>query len=253
MCTAEVARGTGRRLTSTKVPKEEVAARVLGLSPEASDQVIFRGGRVYDVASPQDGVSFGDVANACWLDQISLSATGFYRTPGIGYDHATGRGTPFYYFAYGAAICEVEVHALTGEHRVLRVDILHDVGRSLVPTIDIGQVEGGFIQGLGWLTMEEVLFDREGKSLTTGPSTYKIPAFGDAPVDFRVKLLERAEQAGVIYGSKAVGEPPLMLAIGAVTALRHAVSAFGERGREVALEPPCTPEAILRAIITQRT
>ena len=133
------------------------------------------------------------------------------------------------------------------------MDILHDVGSSLVPTIDKGQVEGGFIQGLGWLTCEEVLIDTKGRLLTHSPDTYKIPALGDAPEDFRVKLLERAPQDNTIHGSKAVGEPPFMLAIGAVTALRHAIAAFGPPRTEVQLASPATPEAILRAVEAARS
>jgi len=184
--------------------------------------------------------SFAEVAQACWVNQISLAASGFYATPGIGYDRAAGKGRPFHYFAYGASVTEVEVDTLTGEYRVLRADVLHDVGDSIVPAIDRGQVEGGYVQGLGWLTMEEVLFDADGRLLTKGPSTYKIPAAGDAPADFRVELLDKAAQPGVIHGSKAVGEPPFMLAISAITAIRHAV------GGDVAI--PATPEAVLRAV-----
>jgi xanthine dehydrogenase large subunit len=188
------------------------------------------------------------VTQAAYLAQISLSATGYYRTPDIAYDRATGTGKPFHYFAYGAAVSEVELSGLTGEHRLRRVDILHDVGRSLIPTIDRGQIEGGFVQGVGWLTCEEVRFDAKGFLTTHSPDTYKIPACGDAPTDFRVALLENAPQDGVIHGSKAVGEPPLMLALSVVAALRHAVSAFGVPGRAVELDMPCTPEALLFAV-----
>lgn len=224
-----------------------VAADLLEIAdPEA---LVFVGG---EVRHPPTGVSiaFREVVNTAWARQVSLSATGYYSTPNIHYDRALGRGKPFHYFAYGGAVCEVEVHALTGEHRLLRVDILHDAGKSLVPTIDRGQVEGGFVQGLGWLTCEEVLWDRSGKLLTHGPSTYKIPAVGDLPPDdhFRVELLSRADQESVVHGSKAVGEPPFMLAIGVVTALRQAIATWGSPGREVALALPATPEAILRAI-----
>jgi xanthine dehydrogenase large subunit len=225
-----------------------VAAELLKCEPA---EVAFQGGSARDGGS--GSVGFGELAQACWMRQISLSATGFYRTPGITYDYATGRGRPFYYFAYGGAVTDVEVSALTGEHRVRRVDILHDVGASLVPTIDRGQVEGAYVQGLGWLTCEEVLYGDDGRLLTPGPSTYKIPAIGDVPRDFRVELLARAPQPGVVHGSKAVGEPPFMLAISALTALRHAIQAIGTPGREVELVPPCTPEAILRAFEAQRS
>ena len=224
-----------------------VAAGLLGLDPGDAASLIFEGGRV---THPADGASvpFGQVAAAAYMAQIPLSAAGFYSTPDIAYDRVAGRGKPFHYFAYGGAVLETEVNGLTGEHRLRRADILHDVGDSLVPSIDIGQIEGGFIQGLGWLTCEELVFDNKGFLRTHSPDTYKIPAVGQAPADFRVALLERAPQHDVIHGSKAVGEPPFMLAIAVLTALRHAISAFAAPGREVDLKIPCTPEAVLRAI-----
>jgi xanthine dehydrogenase large subunit len=197
---------------------------------------------------PELSVSFSDVTAAAYLAQVSMSATGYYRTPDIHYDRVAGRGKPFHYYAYGAAVVEVEISALTGEHRLRRVDILHDVGDSLVPNIDRGQVEGAFIQGYGWLTCEEVLFNAEGRLLTHSPDTYKIPSVGDAPEVFHVRLLERAAQTDVIHGSKAVGEPPLMLGIVAVSALRHAIASFAPPKQEVSLRIPSTPEAILEAI-----
>jgi xanthine dehydrogenase molybdopterin-binding subunit B len=220
-----------------------LAAELLGAAPEVvafvDGQVSVSGGR---------SVSFAELTRAAWARRISLSAAGYYATPGIVYDREAGRGKPFHYFAYGAALTEVEVNGLTGEHRVLRVDILHDVGRSLLPNIDRGQIEGAYVQGLGWLTCEELVWDPRGRLLTHGPSTYKIPAVGDAPEDFRVSLLRSAPQADVIHGSKAVGEPPFMLAISVIPALRHAIAAFGEPGLELRLSLPSTPEAILRAI-----
>ncbi len=226
-----------------------VAARLLSIAPE---DVVFAAGRVFPGAQPERFVAFEKVTQEAYLERISLSATGFYRTPDIHFDKATGRGKPFHYFAYGAAVSEVEVSGLTGEHRLRRVDILHDVGASLVPSIDKGQVEGGFVQGWGWLTCEEVRFDEKGFLRTHSPDTYKVPAFGDAPVDFRVNLLANAAQDATIHGSKAVGEPPLMLALSTVAALRHAVSAFGVKGREVSLSIPCTPEAVLFAVETAK-
>ena len=228
-----------------------IARECLGAG-DSTTPVTFRGGRVFLADSPESSVAFADVAANCWMNCVSLAATGFYQTPGISYQEDLGKGHPFYYYAFGGAVTEVEVSGLTGEYRVRRVDILHDVGDSLVPSIDIGQVEGAFVQGMGWLTCEEILFDERGHLRTTGPSTYKVPAFGDAPIDFRVALLDEAPQPGVIGGSKAVGEPPFMLAISVWTALRHAVSAFGESGREVQLQPPCTAEAVLRAISMQK-
>ena len=224
-----------------------VAAGLLGLGEADVDGVVFEAGRVSHPDSDAV-VSFSEVAFACYMAQVSLSATGYYRTPDIVYDRDAGRGKPFHYFAYGAAVLEVEVNGLTGEHRLTRVDILHDVGDSLVPSVDKGQVEGGFIQGLGWLTCEELVFDARGFLKTHSPDTYKIPAVGEAPLDFRVELLDKAPQEDVIHGSKAVGEPPFMLAIGVLTALRQAISGYGAPGAEVELAIPCTPEAVLRAI-----
>ncbi|MBN1206880.1 MAG: xanthine dehydrogenase molybdopterin binding subunit [Myxococcaceae bacterium] len=230
-----------------------VAAHLLQVDRAEAQGIVFAGGRVSHPAYPHRSLTFAELTHAAYQAQVSLSATGYYRTPDIGYDRKMGQGKPFHYFAFGGAVVEVEVSGLTGEHRVRRVDILHDVGSSLVPTIDRGQVEGGFIQGLGWLTCEEVLIDAKGRLLTHSPDTYKIPALGDAPEDFRVQLLERAPQDSTIHGSKAVGEPPFMLAIGAVTALRHAVAAFGPPRTEVQLASPATPEAILRAVEAARS
>ncbi|MEC7947262.1 MAG: xanthine dehydrogenase molybdopterin binding subunit [Myxococcota bacterium] len=225
-----------------------VAADLLGGAP--LDTVIFRDGRAHG----PDGavVPFAQVANACWARQISLASTGYYATPGIAYDADSGRGRPFFYFAFGGAVSEVEVNGLTGEYRVQRVDILHDVGRSLAPDIDRGQVEGGFVQGMGWLTCEDPRVDASGRPLTTGPSTYKIPAVGDVPLDFRVDLLPRASNEQVVGGSKAVGEPPFLLAISVISALRDAIASFGPGGLPVELTLPATPEAVLRAIEHQR-
>jgi xanthine dehydrogenase large subunit len=225
-----------------------VAADKLGLVGAAAGRVIFEDGSVFDAERPDVRRTFAEVAQAAYAAQVSLSATGYYKTPDIWYDAAAGRGKPFHYYAYGAAITEVEVNGLTGEHRVRRVDILHDVGDSLVPTIDRGQVEGGYIQGLGWLTCEELVWDAAGRLRTHSPDTYKVPAVGEAPLDFRVELLSGAHQPDVVHGSKAVGEPPLMLAITVVTALRQAIRAFAATPVDVALRIPCTPEAVLRAV-----
>ena len=191
-------------------------------------------------------VAFSQLAQSCWAAQISLSATGYYATPGIHYDASKGRGEPFFYFAYGASVTEVELDQRTGQFGVRRVDILHDCGASLIPAIDRGQVEGGFVQGLGWLTVEEMIIDEQGQVRTAGPSTYKIPTAGDLPPKFNVALLPDMPQPGVIGGSKAVGEPPFLLAISAVTALRHAIGSCG--AGPVHLASPATHEAVLRAI-----
>ena len=222
-----------------------VAARMLGLN--APEGLKFADDRIFSPAEPNRSLGFGEVVARAYLEQVSLSATGFYRTPNIHFDKATGRGTPFAYFAYGAAVSEVEVDGFTGQWSLRRVDIVHDVGESLNPLVDRGQIEGGFIQGLGWLTMEEFVWDEEGRPRTVEPATYKIPTIGELSEAFTVRLLERAAQPGVIYGSKAVGEPPLMLAISVREAIREAVAAFGEP-RSVPLAAPSTPEAILNAI-----
>jgi xanthine dehydrogenase molybdopterin binding subunit/xanthine dehydrogenase small subunit len=189
-----------------------------------------------------------EVLRQAWLERVSLSAVGFYATPGIHWDRVAGRGKPFHYFACGAAVAEVEVDGFTGMQRVLRVDILHDAGAAINEGISAGQVEGGFAQGMGWLTGEELLWDKEGRLLTHCPDTYKIPSIGDTPSVFNVTLLKDAAEKDVIYGSKAVGEPPLMLAISVREAIRDAVAAFGPARGPVPLAVPATPEAIWTAI-----
>jgi xanthine dehydrogenase large subunit len=187
---------------------------------------------------------------------VPLFATGYYRTPNIHFDRQSGTGKPFHYYAYGAAVSEVEVDRYTGQYTIRRVDILHDVGDSLSPLIDRGQVEGGFIQGLGWLTTEELVWNSTGALATAGASTYKLPTLGECPEEFHVALLTKATEPGVVYGSKAVGEPPFMLAFSAREALRAAVAAFGGSAE---LASPATPEAVFWAIergparATQRT
>ena len=183
---------------------------------------------------------------------MSLSATGYYATPGITWNWEKQEGRPFYYFACGAAVSEVEVDGYTGMHRVLRTDIVHDVGESLNPGVDRGQIEGGFLQGVGWLTREELAWDKEGRLLTHSASTYQIPAISDAPLEMHVTMLPKAAQQGTIHGSKAVGEPPLMLAFSVREAIRDAVAAFGTPGGEVPLAAPSTSEAIFTAIQARR-
>jgi xanthine dehydrogenase large subunit len=191
---------------------------------------------------------FEELVKLAYMARVSLSATGFYRTPKIHYDRKTFSGRPFYYFAYGAAVSEVIVDALTGEHRVLRVDILHDCGRSLNPAIDLGQIEGGFVQGMGWLTSEELWWNAAGELKTHAPSTYKIPVCSDVPADFRVHLFERDNVEDAVGRSKAVGEPPLMLALSVFHALKDAVASVARPGQRVVLHAPATPEAVLRAL-----
>src|SRR5204863_1652494 len=193
-------------------------------------------------------IPFADVVERAYMRQVPLSASGFYRTPDIGYDRAKGRGRPFYYFAYGAAVSEVEVDGYSGMKRVVAVDILHDVGDSLNPGVDRGQIEGAFIQGMGWLTGEELKWSEDGELLTHSASAYQIPSIGDAPERMTVELLPQAAQRGTIHGSKAVGEPPLMLAISVREAIRDAIASFGTPGGEVSLPSPATHEAIRAAI-----
>jgi xanthine dehydrogenase molybdopterin-binding subunit B len=180
--------------------------------------------------------------------RISMAVSGFYATPGIHWDWNTVKGRPFQYFACGAAVSEVEVDGYNGMHRLIRTDIVHDAGNSLNPGIDIGQIEGGFVQGVGWLTREELLWNKQGRLLTHSASTYQIPAISDAPLDIRVTLLSNADQKGTIHGSKATGEPPLMLAFSVRSALRDAIAAFGDKPREIPLASPATGEAIFSAI-----
>jgi hypothetical protein len=192
-------------------------------------------------------VTFAQVVDAAYRQRIPLFAQGYYRTPGLNYDPRTGQGIPFHYFAYGAAVSEVEVDGFTGEYRYLRTDILQDAGDSVSPVIDLGQVEGGFIQGLGWLTLEELIWNDDGRLATNSASTYKLPSWTELPADFRVNFLANASEPGVVFGSKAVGEPPLMLAISVREALRDAIAAFGQGGI-VELDSPATPERVYWAI-----
>lgn len=197
--------------------------------------------------------SFADVAGEAYRNRISLSANGFYATPDIEWDRTKGRGNPFYYFSYGAAITEVVIDTLTGENRILRTDILHDAGRSLNPALDIGQVEGGYVQGAGWLTTEELIWNDKGRLLTHAPSTYKIPACSDRPEVFNVKLWSRGlNKAKTIYRSKAVGEPPFNLGISAFMALSDAIRASGDGTLYPDLDGPATAERVMFAVKAQR-
>ena len=193
-------------------------------------------------------MSFAELAKATKGAKISLSSTGFYFTPEIHWDRATGKGMPFYYFAYGASCSEVLIDTMTGEMKVTRVDILHDVGHSLNPAIDIGQIEGGFVQGMGWLTTEELVYDAKGVLRTHAPSTYKIPCASDVPEDFRIALYKsKGNLMDTIYRSKAVGEPPLILPISVWCAVMDAVASI-KPGVVPKLNAPATPENILRAV-----
>ncbi|GAL29805.1 xanthine dehydrogenase molybdenum binding subunit [Vibrio variabilis] len=221
----------------------EFASSHFKVTPE---EVLFKNGMVQ---IREQIMTFADFAQLAWMNQISLSSTGFYRTPKIYYDHEKARGRPFYYYAYGASCSEVIIDTLTGEYKILRVDILHDVGASLNPAIDIGQVEGGFVQGVGWLTTEELVWNEQGRLMTNGPASYKIPAIADMPIDFRTHLLEnRSNPEDTVFNSKAVGEPPFMLGMSVWSALKDAISYVAVDGAIPKLDTPATPERVLMAV-----
>ncbi|MGW6697452.1 xanthine dehydrogenase molybdopterin binding subunit [Nocardia sp. NPDC055049] len=225
-----------------------VAGTVLGAS---SADILITNGAAHRLGAPDEFIAWDELVRTAYLQRVQLSATGFYRTEGLHWDSSAMQGAPFKYFSYGAAAAEVEVDGFTGGYRILRVDIVHDVGDSLSPMIDIGQIEGGFVQGAGWLTLEELRWDTSGgtgRLLTQSASTYKLPSFSEMPETFRVELLQHATETGVVYGSKAVGEPPLMLAFSVREALRECVAAFGAAGVSVELASPATPEAVFWAI-----
>lgn len=201
-----------------------------------------------EVITPEGTRPFTEVVKLAYANRIQLWSDGFYRTPKIHYDKTTLTGRPFYYFSYGAACTEVAIDTLTGESRVLKVDILHDVGTSINPAIDIGQIEGGFIQGMGWLTTEQLVWNDKGLLTTHAPSTYKIPATGDVPEHFKVDLWPEPNREDNVFGSKAVGEPPLMLAISVYEAMRDAVASVTQAGECVVLEAPATAEHVLAAL-----
>jgi len=219
------------------------------------DRVRFANGQVQ---VGKRTLPFRELVASAYAARVSLSSTGFYATPKLHWDRSTFNGRPFFYFAYGAAVSEVAIDTLTGESRLLRVDILHDVGTSLNPAIDMGQIEGGFLQGVGWLTSEELYWNERGELQTHAPSTYKIPSVRDWPVEAHIRILEHEpNREDTIYRSKAVGEPPLMLCISTFLAIRDAIAACAPASSEPAssepaalpdLRAPATPEAVLRAL-----
>jgi xanthine dehydrogenase molybdopterin binding subunit/xanthine dehydrogenase small subunit len=236
-------------ITRGSLPDDQATAASADTTHQPGEvNLVFADGYVFEQTKPESKISFVDVVRKAYMERVSLAATGYYATPGIHWDRVAGRGKPFHYFSYGAAVTEVEVDGFTGMQQVTRVDILHDVGNSVNDAINRGQIEGGFVQGMGWLTAEELLWNDKGVKLTHSPDTYKIPAVGDAPKIFNVTLLANAAQKDVVHGSKAVGEPPLMLAISVREAIRDAVAAFGAGKGEVALASPATCEAIWMAI-----
>jgi len=232
---------------AARIAANAIKRRMIAHASEAygipEEQIEFRDDRVF---VGNESIPFDELAKKCVAARVHLSEAGYYRTPKITWDRAKATGRPFFYFAYGAACSEVVIDTLTGENRLLRADILHDVGKSLNPAIDIGQIEGGFVQGMGWLTTEELVFNREGRLLTHAPSTYKIPVPSDVPADFRVALYPNSNREETIYRSKAVGEPPIMLANSVFCALADAIHSL-DPSKPVPLNAPATPEAILRA------
>ncbi|GHD25559.1 xanthine dehydrogenase molybdopterin binding subunit [Parahalioglobus pacificus] len=235
MAARDAARKIRQRLTEFAAEKFAVPAESIQF---ANDHVSLGAQRI----------TFAELVQQAYLGRISLSATGYYRTPKIHYDRANASGRPFFYYAYGAACSEVLIDTLTGENRVLRVDICQDVGQSLNPVLDIGQIEGGFIQGMGWLTTEELVWNEQGRLLTNNPASYKIPTIGDTPPVFNVELMpDSPNTEATIFHSKAVGEPPLMLGISVWAALRDAVASIGEHRTAPLLDAPATPERILAA------
>ena len=225
--------------------RQNIAACIAKADACSAEAVRFEGGQVI---TPLRQRSFTDAVQHAYGQRVQLWSDGFYATPKIHYDRTTLTGRPFYYFAYGAACSEVAIDTLTGEYRVLRTDILHDVGHSLHPEIDIGQIEGGFAQGLGWLTTEELVWNAKGELLTKGASTYKIPTAADMPAQLNIDLWHEANREDNVGGSKAVGEPPFMLAISVYEALRHAVEQARNDGASVQLSAPATAEHVLRAL-----
>ena len=229
--------------------RDRIAAHLAEKHQAEPAEVTFAGGNVTVKGST---ITFAQAAQSAYQARVSLSATGFYATPKIVWDRIKGEGRPFLYFAYGAAVTEVVIDTLTGENRILRADLLHDTGTSLNPAIDIGQIEGAYVQGAGWLTTEELVWDDHGRLTTHAPSTYKIPACSDRPRIFNVALWGRENREDTVGKSKAVGEPPLMLGISALMALSDAVAACGDGTVYPALDAPATAERVLAAVGRQR-
>jgi xanthine dehydrogenase large subunit len=253
--------GTDLNGAAVKQACETIRDRLAGVASErlgvAAHDVRFADGLVHGLGSAVPPIPFAEIVDLAYRQRIPLAATGFYRTEGLHWDSASMQGEPFKYFAFGVAAAEVEVDGFTGAHRVRRVDILHDVGDSISPLIDLGQIEGAFAQGVGWLTLEDLRWDtgngpRRGQLATSSASTYKLPSIGELPEVLNVGLMEHATEEGAVHGSKAVGEPPLMLAFSVREALRAAVAAFGPPGRSVELPVPSIPEALYWAIEASR-
>jgi len=226
----------------------KVASKKWDIENEDIDEVQFENNEVCLNSRPELTIPFVELINLAYLERTSLSATGFYKTPDIHFDKEKGKGEPFHYFAFGMAISEVEVDTLTGFAKVIRTEILHDVGKSLNEGIDIGQIEGGFIQGMGWVTTEDLKYDKKGNLLNHSPDTYKIPTIQDIPKDFKVEILKNVPNPNTIKQSKAVGEPPFMLALSVWLAIKDAISAVGNHQIEPEFSLPATNEVILKSI-----
>jgi xanthine dehydrogenase large subunit len=230
----------------TPVAAEEMGKRFPGKPCDAGN-LVFSDGFITDKTDPLCRISFEEAVKLSYLKRISLSSTGYYRTPGVWFDQQAGKGNPFFYYAFGMAVSEVMIDTLTGGHTLLRTDILHDAGDTINEAIDTGQITGGFIQGVGWCTIEEIKWDPKGNLMTHSPDTYKIPTINDIPVDFRVDLLWDSPNPGTIRGSKAVGEPPFMLAFSVWLAIKDAISAVGNHETEPDFSLPATYEVILQS------
>ena len=231
---------------ASKVIKNRMTDHAAKLFKKNKKDIVFSDGRII---CGNKTLSFSELAFSCWENRISLSSTGYYKTPKIFWDQDKLKGHPYFYFTWGAAVSEALLDINTGENRILRADIVQDCGKSLNESIDVGQIEGGFVQGLGWLTCEELYFSQEGKLLTTGPSTYKLPGSRDIPKIFNVKLLQNADnEEKTIFRSKAVGEPPLLLAISHFLAIKEAIKASSDTSNPQLLNSPATPTEILRVL-----
>jgi xanthine dehydrogenase molybdopterin-binding subunit B len=235
--------------------KERIAETVASIFNEkhppvqtTKDDIRFEHDMIFDVKHPERKIGFAEAMPEMIMRRVSLSSTGYFRTPGIGWDRAKGVGTPFRYYAFCMAVSEVLVDTLTGATTLLRTDILHDAGDSINPAIDRGQIEGGYVQGVGWCTTEEIKWDTAGNLMTHSPDTYKIPTAKDIPADFRVELLEHATNPNAIHGSKTVAEPPFMLSLSVWLAIKDAVSATARHEFEPDFTLPATNEVILLAI-----
>jgi xanthine dehydrogenase molybdopterin-binding subunit B len=216
--------------------------------PTRTEDLRFVNNAIIDANHPERRVPFADAMPLLHQRRVSLSATGYYATPAIGWDRLAGKGVPFRYYAFGMAVTEVLLDVLTGRHTILRTDILHDVGDSVNPGVDCGQIEGGYVQGVGWCTTEEIKWDDHGHLMTHSPDTYKIPSVHDIPLDFRVRMLQGMPNPNAVYGSKAVGEPPFMLALSAWLAIKDAISAVANYEIEPEFSLPATNEVIVLSI-----